>query len=232
MNIAEITREVKRDYEKIRETTLIRLGQEYDRERKKFKIDKKRTYAKIYTFKTASKNNWMIMFAKAPSSVRYENRNKDLIWSAVTWYYDKIGLMVLQWTPQGGIQAYTGHLFQRYKERLKLDLDSPVEIVKHFFLNNLHASYQEGTRKGKLQCIGYTNGGLLLGEQVSDDWLLWKTFVSRDLFHAGQNEIEQKVISLAEMELINSIKDEKVSADTYSIMLDNLAMLKGRFNPL
>lgn len=55
MNHVEITKEVLRDFDKLYATTAQRLGHEYYKERRKFGIDPKKTYPKVFTVKTAAK---------------------------------------------------------------------------------------------------------------------------------------------------------------------------------
>ena len=65
MNKNEIEAEVKKDFTKIYKSTIPRLAVEYDRERRKLKIDKSGDCKKIYSIKTGSKNSWMIFIRKA-----------------------------------------------------------------------------------------------------------------------------------------------------------------------
>ena len=64
MNYQEITKEVMRDFEKLRVNTEPRLSDAYEKERRKFKIDKSRTYPKACPVKTATKNTWILFLAK------------------------------------------------------------------------------------------------------------------------------------------------------------------------
>jgi hypothetical protein len=57
MNKKEIEAEIKKDLAKIYKSTIPRLAVEYDRERRKLKIDKADDYKKIYCIKTGSKNS-------------------------------------------------------------------------------------------------------------------------------------------------------------------------------
>jgi hypothetical protein len=232
MNITEITAQVQRDYEKITDTTLIRLRDEYDRERKKLKIDKRRTYSKIYTFKTAAKNNWIVVLAKAPSSECYQSGTVCLVHKAVTYYYDERGLKVVTWT-KPVLEMWTGHFFKRYNERLKLGLNTPVDSIKHYLIHNQHTGY-ECTCKNKIAYLtGYAKDGLLLGNLQSFEWLLWRTFVSRDLLRSNQNEMQQQLIKKMETDLIKSAaKNTKSDEPSLHYNWSRLKVLKGNFNPL
>ena len=66
MNPLEITLEIMKDFKRLRSTTAERLGTEYDRERRKLRIETRKTYPKAYPIKTASKNTWLLFISKAP----------------------------------------------------------------------------------------------------------------------------------------------------------------------
>jgi hypothetical protein len=232
MNITEITAQVQRDVEKIKNTTFIRLSEEYDRERKKLKIDKRRTYSKIYTFKTAAKNNWILVFAKAPSSEFYDGRSECMVHKAVTYFYDEGGLKVVAWTDPV-LEMWTSHFFRRYNERLKLGLNTPIEIIKHFMIHNPHIGYECKCKNRIAHFIGYTKEGLLLGNLQSEEWLLWRTFVSRDLLRADQNVMQQKLVTRLETELITAAAKKKMLNDTAFLNRWNqIQAIKGNYNPL
>ena len=56
MNYREINKAFMQDHEKLLATTVQRLLDEYNRERKKLRISKEKTYFKTYPIKTKSKN--------------------------------------------------------------------------------------------------------------------------------------------------------------------------------
>jgi hypothetical protein len=64
MSDNEIRAEVFRDLEKLHQSTIQRLNTEYEKERRKLKIAKERTYLRHYPIKTAAKNNWIIYIGK------------------------------------------------------------------------------------------------------------------------------------------------------------------------
>lgn len=191
MNPAEITAEVRKDYDTLLSTTILRLGSEYERERKKKKIDARRTYTRLYTVKTARKNNWIIVIGKAPSREKYTDIT-SLTHSSVTYFYDKEGLKVYHPCNLNIVQVYKGHFFQRYNQRLNLGLSNPVDIIKRYFYCNRFCCEDMQVRNGKIYMIGFSKAGLLLGEfQHHIDWILWRTFISRDLVRDYQQRKEK-----------------------------------------
>ena len=127
MNYQEITKEVMKDFEKLRANTEPRLGDGYEKERRKFKIDKSRTYPKAYSVKTASKNTWILFFSKAPGRDKYQGQDSTTV-SYVVYYYTSRGLSVINLSSAGYLELYYGHFFKRYNERMNLNLDKPIEI--------------------------------------------------------------------------------------------------------
>jgi len=94
MNPVEIATQVYREYSKIYFTTAQRLLKEYDRERRKLKIDKSRIYTRHYTIKTAQKNNWIIFIGKAPSKEKYKGMECANT-CCMVYYYTSKGFRVL-----------------------------------------------------------------------------------------------------------------------------------------
>jgi hypothetical protein len=232
MNYREITQHVKRDRDKIIETTLLRLGQEYDRERRKFKIDKKRTYTRLYTFKTATKNNWMVVLGKSPSREVYLSPDESLTYAAITYFFDTTGLKVFQWTVPGVIQAYNSHFFSRYNERMQLGLNQPLDMVKHYFIHNAHPGYRTVLQERRLHSIGFTTHGLMLGDFWLDEmWVQWRTFVTRDLVRPEQDEIEHQLILQLQGEMMKALKNEKMNIASADHKWNQLTALNGNYDP-
>lgn len=130
MNHNEISKEVATDWLNIQKS-LDRLANEYDRERRKNKVDKRETYSRAYPLKTNKKNTWIVFFSKAPAVNSYKGL-ADLNVLAIVYYHNLLGLRVFKLGASGGLVVYNGHLFQRYNERMGLNISNPVDIVKHF----------------------------------------------------------------------------------------------------
>jgi hypothetical protein len=232
MNYQEIAQNVKRDHDKIVATTLLRLGQEYDKERRKFRIDKKRTYTKLYSFKTASKNNWMVVLGKAPAKETYVSPQESLTYAALTYFFDTTGLKVFQWTVPGVIQAYNSHFFTRYNERMQLGFHEPLDIVRHYFIHNAHPGYEVVPQKRRFHSIGFTAHGLMLGDfLVEDMWVQWRTFVTRDLIRPEQDQIEFELILQLQAVMMKALKTEKTNVVLADYKWNQLLALNGHYDP-
>lgn len=130
MTHEEVTAQIKIEYCKIQATTLLRMGAEYDRERRKFRINKEAMYPKEYEIKTTGKNNWIIFLDKGPAAKKYTG-TESLSYLCVIYYYSNKGLMAY-WPADKVLAGFTSHFFKRYNERLCLNLSNPIEIVKAF----------------------------------------------------------------------------------------------------
>ena len=194
MNPQEITKEVLTDFNKLYDTTATRLGGEYNRERKKLKIDKTKAYIKTYTVKTHSKNPWILYLRKAPAIDKYQDEDSIHV-GFVTYYYGGKGLTVFNMSPASQLQVFYGHFFKRYNERMNLNLSTPIDVVKNYFFRNGYAGYSVIPKEGKEYVMGFSPEGILLGElQHNRLWLVNKTFVSRDLSRHDQDEAEKALI--------------------------------------
>ena len=194
MDHLELKKEVLRDFQKLRGTTEDRLTTAYDKERRKFKIEKTRSYPKIYPVKTASKNNWLIFINKAPAQEIYKGFDTMNV-CYVVYFYASTGLSVINIAP-GHLELYYGHFFKRYNERMKLGLNNTLDAVKKYFANGGFGIYTVVKKDGKDYSIGVSREGILLGEAKHNrEWIINKTFISRDIMRSDQDATEKKLIN-------------------------------------
>jgi hypothetical protein len=226
MNRHEVTAEVVRDEKKVMDTSYPRLLMEYDRERKKLKIDKTKPYCKAYPIKTAAKNNWILFIEKSPSVPVYKTF-ADTVFGCVVYYYSKEGLKVLRQAKGNfAIEAYYGHVFTRYNERMGLNLSKSTDMIQAFFKNNGYSNIKLIDKNEKKFTHGICKEGTLLGEYKSEpDWLVHKTFISKDLKREDQIKKERKLMLDLQMDFIskqtqflNNInsKELKAASDIYN----------------
>ena len=216
MSPVEIATQVYREYSKIFYTTAQRLLHEYNRERRKLKIDKSRIYTKHYAIKTAQKNNWIIFIGKAPSKDKYKGMACANA-CCMVYYYTSKGFRVFVPSSDKIFIVYNGHLFKRYNERLNLNLPNTLEAAIHYFKYNCYMHPHAIEKNEKMYTIGFCRDGFLLGEvKYNNVWLEWKTFVSRNLARADQDEMEKEL-----MEQLHSIETElgKETADTMKLKI-------------
>lgn len=200
MNQAEITREFFLDWEIVKERSEDRLLQLYERERRRNKIPKDEQFSRAYEIRSQRKNNWIFLFSKARSESKY----KGLVNVAyLMYYYNSKGIRVFKKIPTGGLSVYNGHLFSRYNERLRLNIVNTIDLVKHFFKNNGYAPIKILPKDGKDLTVSVCHDGLMLGEKQGN-WIINKTFITKDLMYLEQDSIER--------DLIDSLKNDIMRA--------------------
>jgi hypothetical protein len=209
MNHQEIAAQIKSEYKKIYTTTLLRLGTEYDRERRKRKISKEAMYPKEYEIKTAGKNNWIIFLHKAPGEKKYSG-TQSLAFLCVVYYYSDKGLMAFYMTAEDApIAGFTSHFFKRYNERLCLNLSNPVDIIKAFFRKGVYCTIQMVERNNRPHLIAFGVEGIRFAEIKYDStYVEWKTFVTRELAYREQKELEQALADDLVSDLEEAEKEE------------------------
>ncbi|HLK27274.1 MAG TPA: hypothetical protein VKT28_01740 [Puia sp.] len=194
MSVAETSREIFKDFDKLRNSSALRLAAEYDRERRKLKVDHKKSYPKVYPIKTAAKNTWLLFLSKAPAIEKYKEIDAINI-AYVTYYYNSKGLQVFHLSSGGFTEVYSAHFFNRYNERMNLQLQNPIDIVKRYFMRGAYALYSIIPKKGRKYTIGTSVDGFLLGDiSHNGEWLMNRTFITRDMSKPDQDEIEHGLI--------------------------------------
>lgn len=228
MNHKEVSAEFMRDFQKINATTLERLLLEYHRERKKWKINPAKDYGKVYTIKTKAKNNWIIILRKPYSISKYKNTG-DICYSCITYYYSTEGLIVLRHRDDGNsIEAYWGHFFTRYNQRMHLNLSTTVEIIKTFFINSGSIGYHIYPKQG-FRTTGICSEGFLFGKlDTESNWIINKTFVSREIAFDSQNKAGQKIMRQFGAQLCLELFKEDVNERDYLHKADMMLSLAGR----
>ncbi|MDE3184462.1 MAG: hypothetical protein KGM16_13675 [Bacteroidota bacterium] len=222
MNHQEIAAQIKREYHKIFATTLLRVGAEYDRERRKLKVSKEAIYPKEYEIKTAGKNNWIIFLHKGPGEKKYTG-TQSLCVLCVVYYYSDKGLMAY-YVPEDDalLTGFTAHFFKRYNERLRLNLPNPVEIVKAFFRKGMYCTLKIVERNNRPHIIAFGVDGIRFAEIMYDfTYVEWRTFVPRELAFRKQVELERELTEELMREMRESEKEE-----TYNPLL--VTKLKNR----
>lgn len=223
MNQKEVTAEFMRDFQKIEATTLERLITEYDRERKKWKINPAKDYVKAYTIKTKAKNNWIIILRKPYSIDKYKTAG-DICYCLLTYYHSTEGLLVLRHRgEENKIEAYWGHFFTRYNQRMHLNLSTMVDIIKAFFCNSGAVSYHIHPHQDN-RSVGICSEGFLFGRlDAETGWIINKTFVSKEIAFDKQNKAGQKILgqfgAQLYMDMMKEGADDRTNLSKADIML-------------
>jgi hypothetical protein len=222
----EITNEILVDFEIVKKSWS-RLAEDYDKVRRRNKIEKHLTFAKTFEIKTKKKNKWIFVFSKAPSEETYKNMGSINICSVV-YYYNSIGLRAFKIMPTGGLNVFNGHVFSRYNERMNVGLNKPEEIIKHFFENNGYSTTRIIKKENKEFTISVCSDGLLLGElQEYRSWLVNKTFINKSLQHMDQEKIEEELVTNLENEIVEELNKFEFNKSQYFYKAD---VLKGISN--
>jgi len=227
MTPKEIFNEVSTDYPNVR-NSLDRLGANYERERRKKGIDKGSVHSKVYPIKTKKKNTWILVFSKAPTADFFKGLNDVNVLFAV-YYYTNVGLRVFKIPLRpNNLHVYNAHFFTRYKERLFLDISDPIEIVKHFFINNGYSSSKIIPHQDKQLAITTFKEGLGLGElQEKGTWVVNKTFISRDLIRPDQDDIEKELITSLQTQIEKSFRITYIDDYDYRLKVDIMKGITG-----
>lgn len=146
-----------------------------------------------------------MFLGKSPSIEKYKGKH-CINASFVVYYYNTRGLRVFNRSTANFIEVYNGHFFKRYNERMKLNLDKPLDIVKSYFMYGGHSAYSIVPKNEKEYTIGISKEGILLGELSHNRlWLINKTFISRDISNPYQDRIESELIASLQMSLEESL---------------------------
>ncbi len=216
MTDSEVYIEVVKDYQAIQHS-IDRIVKDYDKKRRKNKIDKKKSYSQSHSFKSKLKNNWTLVLNKSLSSNSYKGLD-SIAWTVYTYYFSKIGLRVLKIPASNeGLIVYNGHLFNRYNTRMSLGLNEPLEKVKHFFTNNptQMGKAREG-KDGVLYTMTKVKNGLLLGDvQMNGEWAVYKTFITNEMMHKEQDDTIRTFIDSFKKELSEDINKEDFDKEEF-----------------
>lgn len=210
MNQKEMTAEILNDISKLERSTKERLFQEYVRERKKRKIDKAATYPKVYPIKTAAKNTWLVFVRKSPIDKKFTGLDA-IAFCLLVYYYDRWGLKVFRHCQETGMmEEFTGHFFTRYNERMHLNITSPIETVKVFFNSSGYFQYQLAHKSPKGETFGLCKDGVALGKYFADyNWILNRTFISREMMKDNQAIIKNELIGSVQLKILTHLFTEE-----------------------
>ena len=209
MNKAEISREVRADYDIFKNSsTFMRLAQEYYHERIKLHVKKEAEYAKYYEIKSKSKNTWIGIFFKKSSKNKYQSvSDTDLIF--FTYYYSENGICVLNHRSNGDFEIYLEHLFIRYREKMFLDLPNILDVVKCFMrINSLYKMNKRPEKDGKKISIVISEDGYHVGNYDSENqFWVHKTFIRNENACYRSVSERTKMINEIDNKLLNEEPD-------------------------
>ena len=178
MNEDEVVKEVYRDLKVIKESsTLVRLKTDYDHERKKLKIKREDDYMRFYEIKTKSKNKWIILLSKSIFEEKYTPHG-FIHDQCLLYNYNGHGICIYE-SYFGTLYAYTFHFFERYRERMGLNIPLILDVVKAYYRNNHFPMQFHFPQDEKIKYIGILRDGIIKGDYHENEKLyVHKTYIS------------------------------------------------------
>lgn len=160
-----------------------------DKLRRELIKSKKYPFLKIYDYVSPSKNKWLLIveiFSKKEGSV-----------ICINYHYTDIGLRAgycMNNEDNNKVAFFNGHLFSRYAERKKLNIISPIDKMKSYFLSNpnLMLGKRMDLKDDEVyKTMGIVNDGMIFGKRITPDLAIFNTYISPDLMTKEQNDIFQ-----------------------------------------
>lgn len=139
------------------------------------------------TVQTKRKNEWYIGY------YAYTKKDACAIWPQIAIYFRYMNATWAAFPIQGKgktlLLIFSSHFFERYMERfLKIaqsEMQCPVkEVVKFFFIRNYHIYPYKPEAEDQVR--GFCEDGMFLGDWISEDVGLVKTFLSRNELKVNQ----------------------------------------------
>jgi hypothetical protein len=180
MNLAEIRKEIDKDFEIVQRKSLYVLN---DLKRAHAPLRKKRII-KVFDYHSKFKNNWIF---------KWDVDKKVTLPIYLVWYIGNRGLTAIQTFPNhSGLFYYTSHYFKRYNERLKLEINDPKKLLHTFMQNHLAYSFQylEEIAPRVWKFYACTKNGVVLGTYIQEhNYYKMNTFITHDMLKGNQLEI-------------------------------------------
>ena len=122
--------------------------------------------------------------------MRYKKKHEL---SIVNYYQTSIGLrFVAPYEGLGNWSFYNAHFISRYRERMKLDIEDPLEVAVTFFMRNEGFKNSHTEKRGnKLYSLASINDGIALGYKQKNIYT-WNTFVAQSMLTKNQARIDNK----------------------------------------
>jgi hypothetical protein len=226
MTDMEVTKEIMTDYVALVGTSLKRLSDEYNRERKRRRIPKEASYMKYYEIRTRKKNRWLVPMSKPPADTKFTGNACS---GFITYHYGPHGLRVYKVIPDGGLSVFNSHVFQRYNERMGLNIKEPLEIIKHFFTYNGFFHYRLKVEGSTTFSIGRCREGLLLGTLENQGaWIMHRTFISKQMMKEDQEEIRRNMMGSLQSQIEDILNADHFDQNRYEYLAD---LIKGLNEP-
>ena len=129
-------------------------------------------------------NDYIVVFAVT-------KKNNSLY--IVNYHQTSIGLRFV--APYIGLHNwsfYNAHFISRYRERMELDIEDPLEVAAKYFMRNIgFADSQTEIRDNKRHYLASITDGITLGYKQENIYT-WNTFVALKMLSKNQAWIDKK----------------------------------------
>jgi hypothetical protein len=185
MSLIEIRKSIMYDYtndlnQKLRSLEIMYMAKWIRNGRKHF--------TETITFTAKSRNSWHITII---------GTKRDMATVPYLVWYDQIGITacsIAENYDDTPLLFFNTHFFKRYKERGKVNIEKPEDVVKFFFKNTpLFLPYRMPRKNGPSQLFLPVEGGIGLGNYPETNICEFKTFVDNSLLHPDQLADIQKI---------------------------------------
>ena len=181
MTLEDIRREIQKDFPILHRKSsyvLHKLERMFD----KSTIEK--GVVRFFEYRSKYKNTWIY-------KINLSKGKNDLFFLA--YYYGNKGLTAVCPLSNDILLYSTGHFFNRYNERRKLNLVMPHDIMRTFMNDNKEFKFQpmDEVSPGIYTMFGALDSGAALG-MFNKNLNLYKlnTFISHDMMRDDQREME------------------------------------------
>jgi hypothetical protein len=183
MSYIEIRKEVENDIVFVKKKSIHVIAEL----EKKMKKNKLKTITHIYDYNSPNKNKWI---------VKIEIGLKNVASSFLTYFYIDNKIAAIQVVKARYLLYYTTHFFKRYKERMKLDIAKPEELIRKYFSDSTNFVHQllGVTENYLLKMFILCKHGAILGNIHTESSICkMNTFITTDMLKTEQVEMEKEM---------------------------------------
>lgn len=183
MSYIEIRKEVENDIVFVKKKSIHVIAEL----EKKMKKNKLKTITHIYDYNSPNKNKWI---------VKIEIGLKNVASSFLTYFYIDNKIAAIQVVNARYLLYYTTHFFKRYKERMKLDIVKPEELIRKYFSDSTNFVHQllGVTENYLLKMFILCKHGAILGNIHTESSICkMNTFITTDMLKTDQVEMEKEM---------------------------------------
>ncbi len=184
MTYIEIRKEVLKDVESAKKKSVYVVAEL----EKKMRKQKLKTITHIYDYNSPNKNKWI---------VKIEIDSKNVASSFLTYFYIDNKIAAVQVVDARYLLYYTTHFFKRYKERMKLDIAKPEELIRKYLSDSTNFAHQllGVTENYLLKMFILCKHGAILGNIHTESSICkMNTFITTDMLKTDQVEMEKEMV--------------------------------------